>query len=90
MKRQLFESQVLWRQAQGPELGVVLFTVWATVVTAPAVAQTAVAHSSGSVTLEILSPASLPSAFELNPGGTIPSNFEFPDGSNTGVGSFVA
>ena len=50
----------------------------------------AVANSTGSLTLEILEPASLPAGFVLNPGGTIPSSFDFPDATNGGNGAFIA
>lgn len=43
----------------------------------------------GSMTVSILSPASLPPGFVLNPGGTIPGNFTFPDAGNMGTGSFT-
>ncbi len=44
----------------------------------------------GSMVLEITSPMSLPPGFTLNPGGTIPSNFAFPDAGNSGAGSLTA
>lgn len=46
-------------------------------------------HAEGSLELEITSPASLPPGFTLNPGGTIPSSFLFPDAGNSGAGSLT-
>jgi hypothetical protein len=46
--------------------------------------------STGTLTLEITAPATVPPGFVLNPGGTIPSNFAFPDVGNAGNGSFTA
>ena len=44
----------------------------------------------GLLELQITSPMSLPPGFTLNPGGTIPSNFLFPDAGNSGAGSLTA
>lgn len=45
--------------------------------------------SIGSIELSISSPATLPSGFVLNPGGTSPGNFAFPDSGNSGNGTFT-
>ena len=47
----------------------------------------AVGSSTGTLEFEITAPASLPPGFTLNPGGTIPGTFVFPDSSNSGAGS---
>ena len=45
--------------------------------------------SVGSLELQITAPGMLPPGFVLNPGGTSPGNFAFPDAGNSGPGMFI-